>query len=115
MTTTLLCYWCNDLTDPEKGYVPLGVLVREEDKIAFKIKKYQELPLEQQPQDRFMRSMFDDKTVERIFHATTEASRGQPLSLHFVAIDSNTEGTLEQKADALFESHVNNYYSKPTK
>ena len=112
MITTLLCYWCNDLTNPENGYVPLGVLVREGEQIAFRIKRYQELPLEQQPQDRFMKSMFDDKTIERIFHATTEASRGQPLSLHFVGVDYNNEGTLEQKADALFESEVNAYYQK---
>ncbi len=112
MTTALLCYWCNDLTDPEKGYVPLGVLVREGEQIVFRIKRYQELPSEQQPQDRFMKSMFDDKTVERIFHATTEASRGQPLSLHFVKVDCDNKGTLEQKADALFESQVDNYYKK---
>ncbi len=112
MTTTLLCYWCNDLTDPNRGYVPLGVLVRKEDQVAFRIKQYQELPSEQQPQDKFMKSMFDDKTVERIFRTTTQASRGQPLSLHFVGIDCNSEGTVEEKADALFESHVNNYYQK---
>ncbi len=112
MTTTLLCYWCNDLTNPERGYVPLGVLLREEDQIAFRVKKYQELPSEQQPQNKFMRSMFDDKTVERIFRATTQASRGQPLSLHFVGIECNYDGTLEEKADALFESHVDKYYKK---
>ncbi|MBI4152774.1 hypothetical protein HY495_03625 [Candidatus Woesearchaeota archaeon] len=112
MTTTLLCYWCNDLTDPRRGYVPLGVLVREGVEVALRIKEYQELPAEQQPQDRFMKSLFDPKNIERIFRGTTEATRGQPLSLYFVTISCNQTGTVEEKADALFDIYVNDYYKK---
>ncbi|MBS3169373.1 hypothetical protein J4210_02715 [Candidatus Woesearchaeota archaeon] len=112
MTTTLLCYWCNDLTDPERGYVPLGVLVREGVEVALRIKRFQELPAEQQPQDKFMKSLLDPKNIEHIFERTTEATRGQPLSLHFAAVSCDQKGTVEEKAEALFEIHVTKYYQK---
>ncbi len=113
MTTNLLCYFCNDLTDPERGYVPIGVVARDEHDVAFKIINDQDLPPENQPQSKFIRSMFYDGTLERIFRATREPTRGQPLTLHFVEIESDLDsGSLPDKVNVLFEQHVTTYYQR---
>ncbi|MBI4151909.1 hypothetical protein HY496_02970 [Candidatus Woesearchaeota archaeon] len=111
MEKSLLCYYCCDLVDPEQAHVPIGVLVRDGQDVSFKIMAETDLPSEHRPKDTLGRGFFYDGTLERIFRSTTEETRGQPLTFHFVDIpDVIEQKPLAEKAEILFERYVRAHY-----
>jgi hypothetical protein len=101
MATYLLGLWTPDLSKLE--YMPVGVIVRDGDELAMRLIGESLLPEEYRPKSEISRSVW--KNMVNIFREQKEYSSG-PANLYFTKPSLEFEGSLEEKADQLFEQAV---------
>ena len=68
MPRCFIGYWTNDLTDAKKDFIPLGVIVRDEEFVSVRVIDQDFIPDDYKPKSEIGRGIFRD--LEDIFMKT---------------------------------------------
>ena len=100
MARCFVGYWTNDLLDKTKPYIPIGVVLRNQDNVEVRIIDKNILPEAYMPRSELGKSIFSD--LENIFK-TTENYSNNPTNLYFKEIKTDPIGKdLSEQIDNLF-------------
>ncbi len=109
MPRCFIGYWTNNLTDAEKKFLPIGVVVREKDSVDVRLIGEERLPDDYKPKSLLSKEIF--KNLEAFFR-DTRAPSDSPTNLYFTEVIVDTKGSSVELADRLFSERVLPHYMR---
>ena len=101
-----MALWTDDLIDPKREFIPVGVIVR--DQVDVVVKLYDAVPQSYIPNDGLSKMIFENLEV---ICKDVRASSHNPTNLYFVKADFNSkEADLLQKADSFYKEVIESFY-----